>query len=162
MARENAIQKKRMEDNRKIKVFLDTSALIAGIASIKGAAREILRLAEINMIDIVVSRQVIIEADRNIESKLNDMLADYREYMKILSPELVNDPSPKEIKKYASLINKDDAPILAAADLSRTDYLVTWDKKHFISDRVKNKVRVRVVTPGEFLKDFSEYLEKLK
>jgi len=151
-----------MEDSGKIRVFLDTSALIAGIASVKGSAREILRLAETGMIDIVVSEQVIVEADRNIESKLTGMLADYREYMKVLSPELVNDPSPKETIKYAPLINKYDAPILAAADLSHADYLVTWDRKHFISNSVKDKVRVRVVTPGEFLEDFNEYLEKLK
>jgi predicted nucleic acid-binding protein len=151
-----------MEDSKKLRVFLDTSALIAGIASVKGSAREILRLAEIDMIDIVVSKQVVIEADRNIESKLNEMLADYREYMKILSPELVNDPSPGEIKKYLSLINNDDSPILAATELSGSDYLVTWDRKHFILSRVKGRVKVKVVTPGEFLRDFSEYLEKFK
>jgi putative PIN family toxin of toxin-antitoxin system len=151
-----------MADNKKFRVFLDTSALIAGIASVKGSAREILRLAELNIIDIVVSRQIIVEADRNIESKLHKMLADYREYIKILSPEMVNDPPTEEIKKYASVINNDDAPILAAAELSGADYLVTWDRAHFISNRVKESVQVRVVIPGEFLVDFSEYLNKLK
>lgn len=149
-----------MENSKTLKVFLDTSALIAGIASAKGAARELLRLAELNIINIVVSKQVIVEADRNIESKLNELLADYREYIKVLSPELVNDPSQKEIKKYASMINKDDAPILTAAELSGADYLVTWDKKHFISDSVKKRVKVRIVTPGEFLKDIRDFLGK--
>lgn len=151
-----------MENSTPLKVFLDTSALIAGIASAKGSAREILRLAEIKMIDIVVSKQVIVEADRNIESKLNEMLADYREYIKDLSPELATDPSPREIKKYASLINKDDAPILAAAELSGADYLVTWDRKHFISGRLKDNVKIKVVTPGEFMREFSEYIKNLK
>ncbi len=148
-----------MKNSRKLRAFLDTSVIIAGIASVKGSAREILRLAEIDLIDIVISRQVIVEADRNIESKLNELLTDYREYMKLLSPELVNDPTAKQVKKYISLINNDDAPILAAAELSEADYLVTWDRKHFISDRVQKNVKVKVVTPGEFLRDFSKYLQ---
>ena len=49
------------------KVFLDTSALIAGIASSRGAARAVLQLSEIGLIELIVSRQVIVEADRNIE-----------------------------------------------------------------------------------------------
>lgn len=151
-----------MENNKKIRVFLNTSVLIAGIASVKGSARETLRLAEINLIDIVVSRQVIVEADRNIGSKLHELLADYREYMKVLSPELVNDPTTRQVKKYMSLINSDDAPILAAAELSGADYLVTWDRKHFISGRIQKSVRIKVVTPGEFLRDFSKYLQMYK
>ncbi|MDO8283323.1 MAG: PIN domain-containing protein [Thermodesulfovibrionia bacterium] len=150
-----------MGNNRKLRIFLDTSALIAGIVSSKGAAREILRLAEADIIDVVISKQVIVEADRNIASKLTHMLADYRKYMKALSPELVHDPSAQDIQKYARLINKDDAPILTAAELSGSDYLVTWDKKHFISANVKKGVTVQIVTPGEFLKEFREYLERL-
>lgn len=150
-----------MENSRKLRIFLDTSALIAGIVSSKGAAREVLRLAEAGMIDVVISKQVIVEADRNIASKLTHMLADYRKYMKTLSPELVHDPSVKDIQKYSKLINKDDAPILTAAELSEADYLVTWDKKHFVSASVKKGVTVKIVTPGEFLKEFREYLETL-
>jgi predicted nucleic acid-binding protein len=143
-----------VDDSPKSRVFLDTSALIAGIASLTGAAREVLRLAEMNIIDIVVSRQVLVEADRNISSKLNELLSDYRDYIKGLSPELVDDPSPEEIKRYSSLINKDDAPVLAAAELSGADYLITWDRKHFISSRLKARVKIRILTPGEFLQEF--------
>lgn len=148
-----------MENNKKLRVFLDTSALIAGLASAKGSAREIMRLAETGLINIVVSRQVIVEADRNIGSKLPELLADYREYMKALSPELVNNPASNQVRKYVSMINPDDAPILAAAEISGADYLVTWDRKHFISSRVQKNVKVKVVTPAEFLRDFSEYLQ---
>ena len=68
------------------KVFLDTSALIAGIASSRGAARAVLQLSEIGLIELIVSRQVIVEADRNIEEKLPEMLNEYREFIKLLAP----------------------------------------------------------------------------
>lgn len=151
-----------MAQNQASKVFLDTSALIAGIVSSRGAAREVLRLAEAGLIDLIISKQVIVEADRNIESKLPELLADYREYVKILSPVLVDDPPPKEVRKYASLINPDDAPILTAAVLSKAEYLITWDKKHFINSDVKRKVSVKIVTPGEFLEAFRNYIEGLQ
>ena len=115
-------------ENPRLKVFLATSALIAGIASSTGSAREILRLAELELLEIEMSRQVIVEADRNIETKLPDMLYEYREFIKLLALLLMDDPSRNDIKKYLDLIDPDDAPILAAAKLSGVDFLITWDR----------------------------------
>lgn len=148
-----------MVKKRRLKVFLDTSALIAGIASSKGSAREVLRLAEAGLIDVFVSRQVIVEADRNIEIKLPELLKEYRAFMKVFKPILVDDPSVMEIKKFLKFINPDDAPILAAAVSSGADYLITWDKKHFIAPSVKSYTGIKVVTPGDFLKELLKYIE---
>lgn len=143
---------------RKLKVFLDTSALIAGVASSKGAARELLRLAEIGMIEIVMSRQVIVEADRNIAAKLPECMADLHAYLQTLSPVLVEDPSSRDVKTFSSIINPDDAPVLAAAVAAKADYLVTWDRKHFLAKRPRLLVRPKVMTPGEFLQEFRRLL----
>ncbi len=146
-------------EKARLRVFLDTSALIAGIASSTGAAREILRLAELDLIEIVLSKQVIVEADRNIEAKLPDMAYEYRAFIELLAPVLADDPSPKDIKKYSGLIDPDDAPILSAAVLSEVDCLVTWDKKHFFKKDVKINTNMKIFLPGEFLKYFRSYIE---
>ncbi len=138
----------------KPKVFLDTSAIIAGIASSKGAARELLRLAEIGIIEIVVSRQVIVEADRNISSKLPECIGDFRAYLENLAPALADDPPASSVRQYTSLIHPDDAPILAAAVATKADYLITWDRKHFMTKGPRALVRPKVMTPGEFLFEF--------
>ncbi len=143
-----------------LNIFLDTSALIAGIASSKGAAREVLRLAEIGMVKIYVSKQVIVEADRNIEAKLPELLKEYRAFVNALAPVLVDDPDMKDFNRYSSVINSDDAPILAAAVSSGVHYLVTWDKKHFIKKDIRLASPLKIVTPGEFLKYFREYIER--
>ncbi len=143
----------------RLKVFLDTSALIAGIASSKGAAREILRLAELELIEIVLSKQVIVEADRNIEAKMPEILYEYRSFIELLAPVLVDDPSPRDIKKYSALIDPDDAPILAAAVSSIADCLVTWDRKHFLKGDLRSITNIKVLSPGEFLKYFRNYIE---
>lgn len=151
-----------MVEKRRVKVFLDTSALIAGIASSKGSAREALRLAEAGLIDVFVSRQVVVEADRNIEAKLPELIKEYRAFMKVFEPVLVDDPSVKEIKKFLRFINPGDAPILAAAVSSGADYLITWDKKHFITPKVKSYAGIKIITPGDFLKEFLEDIEELE
>jgi len=143
---------------QRLKVFLDTSALIAGIASVKGAARAVLQLAETGLIEVIVSRQVIVEADRNIEDKLPELLGEYREFIKFLAPVMVDDPSFVEIKRFLTVINPDDAPILAAAVDADADFLVTWDKKHFIGKNINVQSNMKIVTPGEFLKYFRESL----
>jgi predicted nucleic acid-binding protein len=128
-------------ENPRLKIFLDTSALIAGL------------------IEICVSRQVIVEADRNIEAKLPEMLNEYRAFIEFLAPVFVDDPSPKEIKNHSSIINSDDAPILAAAVSSGVNYLVTWDKKHFIKKDIRIDSNLKIVTPGKFLRYFRDYIE---
>lgn len=143
---------------QRLKVFLDTSALIAGIVSSKGAARSVLQLAEIELIEVFVSKQVIVEADRNIEDKLSEMLSEYREFIKFLAPILIDDPHQKDIKKYLTVINSDDAPILAAAVNANVDFLITWDRKHFMSKNIHIHSTMKIVTPGEFLKYFRECL----
>ncbi len=144
---------------QRLKVFLDTSALIAGVASSRGAARAVLQLAEIGLIEVIVSRQVIVEADRNIEEKLPGMLDDYREFMELLAPVLIDDPRQKEVERFLKVINYDDAPVLASAVGSGADFLVTWDRKHFIGKNIHIQSNLKIVTPGEFLKYFREYVE---
>lgn len=140
------------------KAFLDTNALIAGIASAKGAARAVLQLAETGLIEVIVSKQVIVEADRNIEDKLPEMLSEYREFIKFLAPVLVDDPPQGKIKRFLTVINPDDAPILAAAVNADADFLITWNRKHFIGKNIPIHSSLKIVTPGEFLKYFREYL----
>jgi predicted nucleic acid-binding protein len=110
---------------RRWRVFLDTSALIAGVVSASGAAREVLRLGEARVIDLVISRQVLTEADRNISSKLPSVLADYRMLLEHLALQIVEDPSAEGVREAAGVIHHKDAPILAAARQAEVDYLVS-------------------------------------
>src|SRR3990172_7451566 len=105
------------------RVFLDTSALIAGVVSPTGAAREVLRLCEARLVDLILSRQVLTEADRNLSSKLPAVFPDYRALLTQLSPLIVEDPSAQSVKEAARVIHHKDAPILAAARQAEVDYL---------------------------------------
>lgn len=143
---------------RRWKVFLDPSALIAGVVSTSGAAREVLRLGEARVIDLVVSRQVLTEGDRNIATKLPAVLADYRLLLEHLGMQIVEDPSAQEVREAARVIHHKDAPILAAARQAGVDYLVTWNTRHFHTAPVRAFGPFAVLTPGEFLQAFRRRL----
>lgn len=145
-------------ERRRWRVFLDTSALIAGIVSATGAAREVLRLCEAGVVDLMISRQVLVEADRNISEKLPAFVSDFRDWMNRMSPLLVEEPSKKEVVDAAQIIHAKDAPILAAAMNAEADYLISWNNRHFHKPSVIKAVRFKIVTPGEFLQDFRQSL----
>ena len=141
-------------EHRRWKVFLDTSALIAGILSPTGAAHEVLRLCEAGVVRAVVSRQVLVEADRNLSHKVSSVLPEYRVFLKQLSPVVVEDPSVDAVERAGDVIHRNDAPILVAAMESHVDFLITWNTRHFQTKSVQSYARFPILTPGQFLEAF--------
>ena len=138
----------------RIKVFIDTNVLIAGVASVTGASAAVLDLCEAEILQMVVSRQVLVEADRNFSAKLPGLVDQFRQFIRNLAPLMVEDPPAKAVEKAASLVDRKGAAILAAAMQAEADYLITLDKRHFLKREVRNNVPLVVCTPAEFLRTF--------
>ncbi len=136
------------------RVFLDTSALIAGLISSTGAAREVLRLCEAGAVKVIISRQVVVEADRTLSAKLPALVSEFHRFLREMAPSLVEDPSIEDVANARSLIHAKDAPILAAAMNAKVHYLITCNTRHFQQRGVKDHVAFEIVTPGEFLQTF--------
>ncbi|WP_276619844.1 putative toxin-antitoxin system toxin component, PIN family [Syntrophomonas wolfei] len=131
-----------------IKVFLDSSVIIAGLASAKGGSREILNLAELGFLIPVISEEIVREVVRNIERKLPACLAHYYQLFRIL-PFIMAEPSEDSLAQAKELINPHDALILASALSSRADWLISLDK-HFLV--LNNKeLFMKIGTPEDFL-----------
>ena len=141
---------------RKIKVFIDTNVLIAGVHSVTGASATILDLCEAHVLQMVVSRQILIEADRNFTAKFPQLLGRFRQFVHHLAPLMVEDPTPESIEKAATIVDRKDAPILAAAQDANVDFLITLDKKHFLNPKTRQKAMLKVVSPTEFLQSFEK------
>jgi len=107
---------------------------------------------------MVTSRQVVVEADRNFLAKLLRMVNRFRHFIDDLKPLMIDDPSPGLVRKAASIVGRKDASTLAAAREGKVDFLVTLDKKHFLSARARKGAGVAVVTPSEFLRVFENLL----
>jgi len=137
----------------KIKVFLDSSAVIAGVISSAGAARVLLVMSENGQTETFISEQVIVESERSIARKVPHALPEFRQTLKDGGLKVVHNPTQKEIDKNISLItDPDDVPILLAAMKAHVDYLATHNRKHFLDDpKVAERAGIKMGTPGDVL-----------
>ena len=142
----------------KVNLFLDSSALVAGIVSPTRAARALLLLAETTQITITVSEQVIAESERAIARKIPQALPELRQAIRASKVKIVPNPSPPEVQASLNLIQHPaDVPILLAAMNAHVDFLITLNRKHFIDNpEVARLTGLRIGTPGDGL----EWLRK--
>lgn len=137
----------------KISVFLDSSAVIAGVISSNGAARVLLVMSENGQIETFISEQVITESERSIARKVPWALPEFRQTLKDARLKVVHNPTTKETKENLYLIaDPDDVPILLAAMKAHVDYLATHNRKHFLNDpKVAERAGITIGTPGDVL-----------
>lgn len=136
-----------------VNLFLDSSALFAGIVSASGAARVLLLLVESDHLTITISEQVVIETERAIARKVPSAISDLRQAILASKARILRDPSIDEVIAHSELISHPaDVPILLAAMKDKVDYLVTLNRKHFIDDpAVAQRSGLRIGTPGDAL-----------
>lgn len=137
----------------KLNIFLDSSALIAGVISDTGAAHALLQLGESEDIRLIVSEMVLVESERAIAKKSPRNLSDLRALIKTAKLRIITDPSKREVGANLYLIHDPaDVPILLAAIKAKADYLVTHNRKHFLDDPgVVEKSGLNIGTPGDAL-----------
>jgi putative PIN family toxin of toxin-antitoxin system len=135
-----------------IRVFLDASVLFAACYSQTGSSRELIRQAIRGKIQIVVSQHVLKEVVKNLAQKAPGALPTFQRFVDLVAPEMAENPTVEELKQAADYIHLKDAPIVAAAVKARVDYLVTWDRKHFLKvPQVAEKSGLTIVAPDELV-----------
>ncbi|MCB8943543.1 MAG: PIN domain-containing protein [Ardenticatenaceae bacterium] len=140
-------------------VFVDANILIAGSASRTGASRAVLGLGEMGLIQLVVCKQVIDEAERNIRLKLPQALPIFAELLVQLNLQIVADPHPSEFGRWLAVIEAKDAPILAAAVQHSPNYFLTLNSKDFTPE-VAAAAGLIMQTPAEFIQNVREVLSQ--
>jgi predicted nucleic acid-binding protein len=143
-------------------LFLDSSVLFAGVVSPDGAARALLLLAEAGLVTVTVSEQVVAETERAVARKVPQALAYYREALRSTGLRIVHDPSPEEVEAHKDIItHRTDVPIVVAAMRAGVDYLVTFNRRHFIDDPgVATRSGLRIGLPGDVLAWVREQLAR--
>lgn len=133
---------------KQFKVFLDTSVLLSGLNSPSGASGFIISLFKLKRITIIISPEVIIEAERVIKNKFPLLKISSLDFL-ASGPLLTKPVSKKELKSAYKIINSEDAPILAGAIKAKVNFLITLDKR--FQKLAKNKTKLEILSPGEFL-----------
>jgi len=132
-------------------VFVDADVLFADAASPSEHGASLLTL-----IRTVTSEQVITEAERNLAAKIPGALPMFRLLVQ-RALIIVPNPTPEEVAAHAGLADPKDLSILVAALRARCPWLVTFNVRHYRPGHPD----VRVVRPGEFIRQIREVLAHL-
>ena len=136
-----------------VKIFFDSSALMAGVISSTGAARVLLVMSERAEIILFINEHVITETERSLAKKVPIALPEFRRTLKNADLKILPNPSPGEVKKNLYLISDpNDVPILLSAMKAKVDFLATHNRKHFLDDpKVAENSGLQIGTPGDAL-----------
>ncbi len=136
-----------------MKVFFDSSVVIAALFSDTGASGTIITFCEPKLIEGFISDGVVDEIKAVLKRRFPEATDLFNEFLKISKLKIIT-VKPKSRITAAKKWIKDpnDAKILAAAKQIGVDYLLTLDIKHFIRDANVAKVTgLNILTPGDFL-----------
>ncbi len=136
-----------------IRVFIDSSVLIAAAISPRGFARDLIMKSFSGELELIVSDLVIEETQKNLAKKAPKALSVLQLFLEALNPEIVI-PTKALVSKVSKVVELKDAPIVAGAILAKADYLVSFDRKHLLHQKQEIKLHftVKVVTPDELVK----------
>jgi predicted nucleic acid-binding protein len=136
-----------------LRLFLDTSALFAGIWSAEGGARMLLKLGEAGVVELLVSSQVLEELEEVMRRKASHLLPILAVLLDRSQARLAPSAPGTLFDGCRELVSHPgDARILADAWHNRVDFLVTLDKAHFLdASQLAGQVPFQVGTPGDCL-----------
>ena len=138
-----------------IRIFLDANVYVAGFVSPKGGSAFILELARRKKICLLTSRVVLREADRNLRSKAGlKTVKAFRRFLNETRIEILPYLTESVLSRYEALIHPKDTVILGAALEAQVDFLVTLDRRHFLTSQVLAKQgRTKILTPEDFIQE---------
>jgi predicted nucleic acid-binding protein len=147
---------------RRIRLFLDSNVLIAGIVSSWGMDKAILSLCAAKVCKLVLAEVVRDEVEQALlmqpelsSARSTQLMQGYRRLMKLTKPELVSYPDARLVRANRSLIRHEaDVPVLLSAMSSKPDWLLTHNTKHF-TKAVALRTSLRIATPTDFFRTLS-------
>ena len=145
----------------KCRFFFDTSVVIAALLSPKGAAGELMRLVEAEVVTMVVSETVIREADGVLSTKFPELAQEGRGLWKHLHPEIAPTPTAAQLKPFAKKLPTGNAMILCAAQSVKVSAFVTWNTRDFMAPGISSLAAFPIVVPGQALKLFRAWMDPL-
>ncbi|MDR1728624.1 MAG: PIN domain-containing protein [Acidobacteriota bacterium] len=147
---------------KNIRVFLDTSVIFAAVLSADGGARQLFRLAEAGVVQLLVGASVLREAEEVTRRKAPASLATLARLLHVANIEVCADPDAAEIAAASRNVQyPPDAQVLAEAIRARPDWFVSHDKEHFLKRVEDFNFAFSIGTPGDALQFIRDSFSKL-
>lgn len=133
------------------KIFLDASVIIAAILSPTGGSAKVIKLGQLGEWAQITSQTVIDEVKDHTE-KIGKSFQEIDQFIKNKNILVRKRMISSEIESWEGLIDRTDAHLVAGANLTNCDYLITLDKKHLLKEDIKNKFKpLKIMNPEELL-----------
>lgn len=137
-----------------IKIFLDASVIIAAMLSPTGGSAKVIKLGRLNSWAQIVSQTVIDEVKDHSE-KIGKSSEEINQFIKDNHILVRKRITTSETESLTGLIDKTDMHLIAGANLTDCDYLITLDKKHLLKETIKDTFKpLKIVNPEEFLQNY--------
>jgi hypothetical protein len=147
----------------RIRLFLDSNVLTAGIVSSWGLDKAVLsicaaRVCRLVLAEIVreeVEENLLLHAERRSQLDADELIEDYHRLIKLTDPEVIARPERTLVHSSRHLIrHAADVPVLLSANSGRPDWLLTHNTKHF-TPAVARRTGLRIATPADFFRTLS-------
>ncbi len=137
---------------KNIKIFVDTSVIIAAIMSHHGGTRMLFRLGEASTIQIIAGKSVLQEADEVLHRKASDLLPTLAEMLAAAHLQIGDQPSTQQRSRANQLVDYlPDALVFAEALQSEAHWFATHDRKHFLNNPHLANLPFLIGAPGDIL-----------
>lgn len=138
-----------------IKVFLDSDVVISSLLSSSGAAHLLFEDAKVKFIisDLSVAELKIVAIRLGIQ--LNRLTNLIRTRCRII--ELKTNSKELDTLYQGYVLHAQDAHIVSGAKQAKVDFIISYNTKHFQTNKIKQDFDITIVTPGQFL----QYLRSL-
>lgn len=134
-----------------MKIFVDASVFFAASYSRTGASRELFRLAQAGLLQMVVSEIVLQEVRRNLNAKVPEVLDLFEDLLQAV-PHTVVEATEAQVREAVLYTVAKDAPIVAAARAAGVDCLVSLDRQHLVeASHVARQSGLSILLPGDLL-----------
>lgn len=143
------------------RLLIDSSVLVTATRNPYGGSGAILALAKTKKFHPIITPLILQETEKNIKKKLTkkDLLKFYQQLPKWKSW-IKNSPSLEEIALFNHVIDPKDSHVLAATSKHQADFLITLDRKHFFTVKIKKaNLPFLIITPKEFLRAYRQQYE---
>lgn len=138
-----------------MRVYFDASIIIAAIISPTGGSALAFKLIKSGLIKGITSQTVVQEVlEEDKPEKIKKSRQEVEEFIAQSGLIVRKMVTVNEIAPYRDLVDIKDAHIIAGANLTKCEYLVTLDKKHLLHPDIKEKfLPLLIVSPKELLEE---------
>jgi predicted nucleic acid-binding protein len=147
-----------MRITRDTTLFFDASVLVAGAHAKEGGSALLLDACELGGFTAQVTSLVVLEANHVLERDFPPQsLARFHHYLAHIDWELLPVPPEETLQHYASIIERKDLHVLAAAVEGKSEFLLTLDRKHILAAAEaveKADLSIRLLRPGDFIRQY--------